>query len=225
MHNRIKYAAFFFLLLIMVPASAGASIGQLELMADTTHTLNESFDGLYDKDYMSGVGLRLDFELPLGFSLGLEYMNTSISGDFFETYLTDYEIHSPRISLRWRYPVTYWFEPYLQFAIGNDFHHLRIERDDESLLLHEDHLWKLGIGAMGGFRFMLAKSWVEKMGGWDGFNLGIFGEAGYIYHQPIAVGINSKTLVDSDSARSSGHELGSLNSSGPAWRVGILWRF
>ena len=68
--------------------------------------------------------------------------------------------------------------------------------------------WKLGLSGMGGVRFLMPKSWVEWMGAWDGFNLGLFVEAGYVYHQQFSVGVLGESNVDIENGRASGQPLG-----------------
>ncbi len=209
----------------LLPASAFATVGHLKLLLDSTYTLDESMDGVTEDQYLMGGGLRLEFEIPYGFSAGLEYTYAAKSGDVLQDFETEFRMHSPKLMLQWRYGVREWFEPYILALFGADFDRLEIREEDWGRLKRVEANWKATAGAYLGAQFQLKRSWIESWGVWRDFSLGLFVEVGYVYHQPFAVNLKAEPNVDIDGAGADGRKLGDLDASGPALRGGVLWRF
>ncbi len=216
------------LALLALPSIASAAIGHIEPVLDITYSIDDSFDGVSGDNYLIGGGVRLEFDILWGFSAGAEYNYTSKDGNLFGNYDqidTSYELHMLKFNLRWRYEATSWFEPYVLFTVGPDFHSLSIKQKYSHTLVNIDDKVKLGIGGLVGMRFQLAESWMKSWKPWDGFNLGFYLESGYIYRAPLAVNYQPAVSSSQPGAIVSERKLGKLKSGGPTLRMGVFWRF
>ena len=228
-----KYNAFFAGILLVVAAlwaniAEARVTGHFEPLLDINYSIHDSFDGVSGDDYMLGGGLRLNFDIALGFSAGVEYARYQKEGDIFEIFDTSYNLHTLKFNVGWRYGVTDWFEPYVMAIIGPDFHSYELHGYTglpDMKLVDINNKALLGAGGVLGMRFQLPDSWRKSWKTWDAFNLGIFIESGYIYRMPLEISYAPENTTGAPQSYNKGIKPGEIKSGGPVLRMGLFIRF
>jgi|GEM_PF-5113621 len=210
-------------------ATAEARVtGHIEPLLDINYSIDDSFDGVSGDDYMLGGGLRLNFDIMLGFSAGVEYARYQTEGRLFRRFDTSYDLHTLKFNVGWRYPVTSWFEPYVMGVIGPDFHSYALNGYFDGVdidLVDINNRALLGAGGLAGMRFQLPDSWRKSWKTWDAFNLGLFIESGYIYRMPLEISYAPENTTGAPQSYSKGVKPGKIKSGGPVLRMGFFFRF
>jgi len=192
--------------------------------------------GPFSNDEWMVLG-RVGFEWDVGYGLlvGLGYAGGSQGADVFdESYKTSLDIHEIPVSLRYRYRVFDWLEPYARVAVGPTFAHASLKQTNWS----SDRLHQQGYGFRGsaglGVEFLLERRIFRKRrdidDGTGGFCLGFALEAGYAYRLPIAF-----DELKQDSPKGNGEyekllpqgsvDLGTLEASGVYYSLDLVMHF
>jgi len=234
------------LALAVTPAGAGAAEEKTEEAAAAFHDArlfcgvtptwvhSDSLGPFSEDEWMFMSHAGFEWDVGLGLLVGIGYAGGVQAGDVFAgTYDTSLRLHEVPLTLRYRYRVFEWLEPYARLAAGPTFVHAAIRQEAWS----EDRLHQQGYGFRGaaglGVELLLPRRVFRRRGAADGgggFTMGVAFEAGYAYRLPVAF----DELKQDMPKKNEDHEkqlpqgsvnLGSFDGSGVYYAVDFVLHF
>lgn len=202
------------------------------LMPTWVHS--DSLGPFSDDEWMLMSHVGFEWDVGYGLLVGLGYAGGTQKDDVFSgTFDTRLAIHEIPVTLRYRYRVFEWLEPYARVAVGPTFAKASLEQ----VAWSGDRLKQQGFGFRGsagvGVELLLPRRFFRKKGAsvaGGGFTMGLALEAGYAYRLPIAF-----DAMKQDAPKGNGdHEkqlpqgsvnLGTLDGSGVYYTVDLVLHF
>ncbi len=195
---------------------------------------SDSLGPFSDDKWMLMSHLGFEWDVGHGLLVGIGYAGGTQKDDVFAgTVDTRLTIHEIPVTLRYRYRVFEWLEPYARVAVGPTFAQVSLKQ----VAWSGDRLKQQGFGFRGsagvGVEFLLPRRIFKKKGAYDGsggFSLGLALEAGYAYRLPVAF----DDLQQGAPKGNGDHEkqlpqgsvnLGTLDSSGVYYTVDLVLHF
>ncbi len=195
---------------------------------------SDSLGPFSENEWMLQSRVGFEWDVGHGLLVGIGYAwGTQESEVFAGSFKTRLTLHEIPVTLRYRYRVSEWLEPYARIAVGPTFAHASIKQ----LAWSGDRLRQQGFGFRGsagiGVEVLMPRRIFLKKGAYDGsggFALGLALEAGYAYRLPVAF-----DAMKQDAPKGNGdHEkqlpqgsvnLGTLKASGVYYTLDLVLHF
>jgi hypothetical protein len=200
---------------------------RLEAMASGTQNVlfHPSYSGFSDDRKLGGFdgGIRLDYRAGEGrvfLGGGVSYRYFGSERYLYQTSFPDVEIHEPGLALRLAIQAVEGVDIYAEVSGGPSIVDTGIDYDGGKAT--DRKVTGMGTG-LGGLMLYLPKKWLPRKGS-SRMTLGIDFGLGYAFRGGVKVEPTPDVTEDDDLIETNAAPLGTLQTRGMAWRLGLFLR-
>lgn len=168
-------------------ASADEDFHDLRLTLGGTSLFvrDASLDPFSKNDVVAFSRVMVEWELGLNLLVGLGYQSGSLNESVFDRVRSELVLQDIPVSLRYRYRVMPWLEPFARLEVGPTFTTMTLEMSTSGQKPVDQWLPGVMGKASLGFELLIPRTFFRKSGGENGgFTVGGAFEAGYMYRTP-----------------------------------------